>query len=90
MTTRIDRIRRTLIAALQPTQIEIDDDSHRHAGHAGAEKGGHYNLRIVSAAFAGLTPIARHRLIYATLGAMMQTEIHALSIIAKTPEEAAQ
>jgi BolA family transcriptional regulator, general stress-responsive regulator len=90
MTTRIDRIRRTLIAALQPTQIEIDDDSHRHAGHAGAKKGGHYNLRIVSAAFAGLTPIARHRLIYATLGAMMQTEIHALSIIAKTPEEAAQ
>jgi len=84
----IDRIQE-LLASLEPVLVELDDDSHRHAGHAGAASGGgHYNLRVISARFAGLTSLARHRLIYSTLSALMQREIHALSIIALTPDEA--
>jgi len=88
MSSTGERIRAEL-AALAPVLVELDDDSHRHAGHAGAASGGgHYNLRIVSAHFAGLAPLARHRLVYATLSSLMQREIHALSIIALTPDEA--
>ncbi|MDB5802458.1 MAG: transcriptional regulator [Rhodocyclales bacterium] len=86
--TAADRIRQHL-AALTPTLVELVDDSQRHAGHAGAASGGgHYNLRIASAQFDGLTALARHRLVYATLSPLMQREIHALSIIALTPDEA--
>jgi BolA protein len=88
MSTTADRIRAEL-ASLSPLLIEIDDDSLRHAGHAGAASGGgHYNLRVISAQFADLNAIARHRLIYTTLAPLMQREIHALSIIALTPDEA--
>jgi len=84
----IERIRERL-TALSPTLVELDDDSQRHAGHAGAASGGgHYNLRIVSTHFAGLSRIARHRLVYTTLAPLMQREIHALSIIALAPDEA--
>ena len=88
-TTTPERIR-DYLNALSPKLLELDDDSQRHAGHVGAASGGgHYNLRIISTHFAGLSRVARHRLIYITLAPLMQREIHALSIIALTPEEAA-
>ena len=87
---RVARIRALLAAALDPVSLEVTDDSHRHAGHAGARGGqGHFSVDVVSAAFAGKLPLARHRLIYAALGAMMEKDIHALSIRARTPDEAA-
>jgi len=86
---RIERIRAAL-QALQPLSLEIRDDSHRHAGHEGARDGrGHFAVDIVSEAFAGLAPLARHRRVYAALGDMMQTDIHALQVRARTPAEAA-
>jgi BolA protein len=85
--TRAERIRAAL-AALEPGEIELVDESHKHVGHAGARDGrGHYALRIVSAAFRGDSAIARHRRVYAALGELMQTDIHALSIVALAPEE---
>ncbi|WP_379655279.1 BolA family protein [Pseudoxanthomonas sp. UC19_8] len=88
--TRIERIRQALDACLAPTVLELEDESHRHAGHAGARDGrGHFKVRVVSEAFAGKLPLARHRLVYAALGPMMQTDIHAMSIVAQTPGEAA-
>ena len=85
--TRAERIRAAL-AALEPVELELIDESHKHAGHAGARDGrGHFALRIVSAGFAGLSSIARHRRVYAALGELMQTDIHALSIVALAPGE---
>lgn len=82
-------IRAMLEAALAPTELQVVDDSHKHAGHAGARDGrGHFSVEIVSRAFAGLPPLARHRKVYAALGSLMQSDIHALSIHARTPEEA--
>lgn len=79
---------RERLNALAPLSIEIQDDSAAHAGHAGAARGGgHYRLRIVSAAFAGKGTLARHRIVYDALGDMMQREIHALSIAASAPDE---
>ncbi|MGV7195047.1 BolA family protein [Xanthomonas axonopodis] len=87
--SRVERIRAAVQAALAPTELEVVDDSHRHAGHTGARDGrGHFNVRVVSAAFAGKPPLARHRAVYAAVGEMMQTDIHALSIEALTPGEA--
>jgi BolA protein len=84
--TRMDKMR-SLLAVLQPEKIEIVDDSHLHAGHAGArEGGGHYRLKIVSGEFAGKSTVARHRMIYSALGDMMKHEIHALNITACTPD----
>ncbi len=83
---RVERIRAALQQALDPVQLEVEDDSHRHAGHEGARDGrGHFNVHIVSAAFEGKLPLARHRAVYAALGSMMDTDIHALSIRAETP-----
>lgn len=78
---------RDRLAALAPTAIEIEDDSARHAGHAGAGSGGHYRLYIVGEVFRGKSTVARHRLILDLLGDMMHSEIHALSIRAKAPDE---
>ncbi|HEY5780573.1 MAG TPA: BolA family protein [Lysobacter sp.] len=87
---RVAAIRHALEAALAPLSLEIEDESHRHAGHAGAADGrGHFRVDIVSAAFAGLSPIARHRAVYAAMGELMTTDIHALAIRARTPDEAA-
>ena len=87
---RVDAIRASIEAALAPVSLEIEDESHRHAGHAGAADGrGHFRVDVVSEAFAGLGPIARHRAIYAAVGELMTTDIHALSIRARTPSEAA-
>jgi BolA protein len=78
----------TALAALSPSTVELIDESHKHVGHAGARDGrGHYALRIVSDAFADAGAVARHRKVYAALGELMQTDIHALSIIALAPEE---
>lgn len=89
--TRAERIEAALAGAFAPRSLEVVDDSARHAGHAGARDGrGHFNVDIVSEAFAGLAPIARHRAVYAALGEMMTTDIHALSIRARTPGEAAK
>ena len=86
---RVEKIRSQLAGSLPATAVELIDDSHRHAGHAGARDGrGHFRLRIVSAAFAGLRPLQRHQLVYRSLGELMQTDIHALSIAALSPDEA--
>ena len=85
---RVERIHALLQAALAPESLDVRDDSHRHAGHAGARGGqGHFSVDIVSQAFAGKLPLARHRLVYAALGTMMETDIHALSIRARAPGE---
>ena len=85
-TARIAAIRARLEAAFAPAQIVIIDDSARHAGHAGARDGrGHFKVHIVSAAFAGMPPLARHRAVYTALGELMQTDIHALQIEALPP-----
>jgi len=86
---RLQRIRTHLAAGLATDRIELVDDSHRHAGHAGARDGrGHFRVRIVSEKFAGLRSLQRHQLVYRSLGDMMQTDIHALNIVALTPQEA--
>ena len=86
--TVADDIKRRL-SALSPSRVELLDESAKHAGHAGAAPGGntHWKLTIVSAAFAGNSTVARHRMIYAALGELMQNPIHALSINAKAPGE---
>lgn len=85
---RIVRMRAALEAAFAPVQLEIRDDSEQHRGHRGAAGGaGHYTVEIVSGAFAGLPPLARHRQVYAALAAFMPAEIHALSLKTKAPGE---
>jgi len=87
---RVERIRTALQAAFAPQVLEVRDDSHRHAGHVGASDGrGHFKVVVVSEVFAGKLPLARHRAVYAALGQMMETDIHALSIKALTPQEKA-
>ncbi|MCF6226049.1 MAG: BolA family transcriptional regulator [Xanthomonadales bacterium] len=82
----MERMRELLITTLKPDMLELIDDSGRHAGHAGAKTGlGHFKMIISSAAFAGKSPLARHRLVYQSLGEMMQTDIHALNIDARLP-----
>ena len=84
--TRVARIRAALVAALAPTELHISDDSHAHAGHAGALTGkGHFSVRIVAPCFAGVAPLKRHRMVYAAVDALMSSDIHALSIDARAP-----
>ena len=84
----VERIRERL-QALQPLRLSIEDESARHAGHEGAKSGGgHYRLHLVSHRFEGLAPLARHRLVYHSLGQLMQREVHALSMVLQTPQEA--
>ena len=85
--SRLDKIH-TRLTALQPTQIELVDDSHKHAGHTGTRNGGgHYRLLIVPAQFANKPTVARHRMVYSALGDMMKNEIHALHITACAPDK---
>lgn len=85
---RVATIREKLDTAFTPVELEIVDDSHKHAGHPGAASGGgHFNVLIVSEKFVDESSIARHRMVYAALDSLMPTEIHALSIKALTPEE---
>jgi BolA protein len=84
----VDRIRDRL-AALDPLEITIEDDSTKHAGHPGAATGGgHYRLRVISARFSGQSRMARHRLVYHALADLMQREIHALAMTLLAPGEA--
>lgn len=84
MSDRVERIREALSAAFSPTELDIIDESHLHAGHAGARSGkGHFRVIITSAAFNGLSMLEQHRLIYETLEEMMKTDIHALSVKSK-------
>ncbi len=87
-TERSTRIHELLTASFEPSELLVKDQSHLHAGHAGAEDGkGHFAVNIVSEAFEGKSRIQRHRIIFDALGDMMQTDIHALSINARTPSE---
>lgn len=89
MSSRIDAIRARLQAVLAPVELDILDESHKHAGHEGARDGrGHFAVRVVSAAFEGEPLLARHRRVYAALGELMQTDIHALSLRAIAVSEA--
>lgn len=83
----VTRIEQCLRAALAPTELEIRDDSHLHAGHAGAREGGHFHVRVRSARFAGASRMARHHLVYDALGPLGPQGIHALSIEARAPDE---
>ncbi len=86
--TREARLRERLVARFAPSELIIEDESHHHAGHAGAAGGhGHYRVRIVAAAFRGIAPVARHRLVYEAVGDLLTTDIHALAIEA-LPEPA--
>ena len=85
---RRERLAGRLEEGLRPDHLEVIDDSHRHAGHAGAADGrGHFTVLIVSQRFAGLGTLQRHQLVYEVVGDMMTTDIHALSIQALAPGE---
>jgi BolA protein len=90
MTNRADRIAATLRTAFAPAEVEVVDDSHRHAGHAGAAPGGetHYSVRVVSAAFGGMNRVARSRAVHDALAAEFAGGMHALALVLRTPDEA--
>ncbi|MDO9711937.1 BolA family protein [Paracraurococcus lichenis] len=92
MQTRSERIRHALETAFPPARVEVADDSHRHAGHAGAQPEGetHFSVLAVSPAFAGMTRVARSRAAHAALEAEFGSGLHALSLRLLTPEEAAR
>ena len=77
-----------LRAAFEPLALQVTDDSHLHAGHAGAREGRHFSVRIVTPRFQGLTRLARHRLVYDALARWMPRGIHALALSTLTPAEA--
>ena len=78
---------RERLSVLDPQSLAIEDESHLHAGHAGAKEGGHYKITIVAAAFSGQNTVKRHRMIHAAVGDLMRGRIHALSIRAFSPDE---
>ena len=87
MSQETTELLRQRLAVLQPLSVTIEDESHRHAGHAGAKDGGHYKLDIVADIFAGKNTMARHRMIYDAAGDLMRGKIHALGIRAISPDE---
>jgi BolA family transcriptional regulator, general stress-responsive regulator len=85
---RAERLRERLSAKFAPLELTIDDESHLHAGHAGAASGqSHFRVRIVAEAFRGLSSVARHRLVYAAVDDLLKTDIHALALEALPPAE---
>lgn len=82
-----ERLQQVLQAALSPSAIEVQDDSHLHVGHAGAREGRHFTVRLVSPAFTGLSRVARHRLVYDAARTLIAEGIHALAIEARSPTE---
>lgn len=87
MSVSTDDIAAALSRALQPARLDILDDSHLHAGHAGAREGRHFTVRITAERFNGLSRVARHRLIYDALQLLIPRGIHALAIEARAPDE---
>ena len=87
MSVSAAEIEQALRAALAPQALDVQDDSHLHAGHAGALEGRHFSVRIVSPGFKGLALVARHRLVYDALHSLMPRGIHALAIDARVPDE---
>ncbi|MHB8477653.1 MAG: BolA family protein [Steroidobacteraceae bacterium] len=84
---RAQRLRRCLETRFAPSLLLIEDESHLHAGHAGAAQGhSHFRVTIESEAFRGVSPLARHRLVYAAVGDLLKTDIHALAIEAFPPK----
>ena len=81
------QLRSTLEQAFAPATLEILDDSAAHAGHEGSRSGGHYRVTVVAAAFRGHSALERHRLVYAAVAPLFQGAVHALNIVARTPEE---
>jgi BolA family transcriptional regulator, general stress-responsive regulator len=90
MSVSAEQIEATLRAALAPEALDVTDDSHLHAGHAGAREGRHFSVRVISVRFDRLTRIQRHRLVYDALQTLIPQGIHALAIEARTPQELAQ
>ena len=89
MSSRRERIEALLVDCLQPVELRIKDQSHLHAGHAGASDGrGHFDVYIVAGAFSGRSPIQRHQLVYGALAELLKSDIHALQIKALAPDEA--
>ena len=82
-----EQIESLLRSALSPTALAVQDDSHLHAGHAGAREGRHFSVQVTSARFSGLARVARHRLVYDSLGPLAAQGVHALAITAKAPDE---
>jgi BolA family transcriptional regulator, general stress-responsive regulator len=82
-----EQLRAALEQALMPRSLEIVDDSARHAGHAGARAGGHFRVTLVAEAFRGRSRLERHRLVYDAVAPLMQDGVHALNIVARTPDE---
>ncbi len=78
---------RTALAVLHPDHLSIQDESYLHEGHAGAKSGGHFIISITSALFEGKTSVQRHQMIYRALGDLLKTDIHAVSIQAKSPSD---
>ncbi|MCU0929064.1 MAG: BolA family transcriptional regulator [Burkholderiaceae bacterium] len=87
MPVSAEQIRDALQARLQPLALEVIDDSHLHAGHAGAREGRHFTVRLTAPAFAGASRVARHRLVYDAVRELMPAGIHALAIDARSPDE---
>ena len=87
MAVTTPQIEAALREALAPLQLQIRDDSHQHAGHAGAREGRHFSVHIISERFNGLSRLARHRLVYDSLHSLMPSGIHALAIDARAPGE---
>jgi BolA family transcriptional regulator, general stress-responsive regulator len=86
-TSVVAQLRSALEQAFAPTTLEIIDDSAAHAGHAGARSGGHYRVKLVAEAFRGHSSLERHRLVYAAVAPLLSGAVHALNIVARTPEE---
>ena len=85
---RAATIEQLLEAAFAPTELLVKDQSHLHAGHAGAQEGkGHFEVKIVSDRFAGQSRIVRHRMVYDALGSFIDSDIHALKILADSPSD---
>jgi len=84
----VEEAMRARLAALRPSVLELQDESAQHAGHAGSRPSGgsHWHLKIVSEAFRGRNPVARHRMVYEALGDLMERDIHALRIDARAPD----
>jgi len=85
----VAQLRAALERSLEPSSLEIIDDSARHAGHAGAASGGHFRVTLVAGAFRGRSRLERHRLVYAAVAPLIGAGVHALNIVARSPEESA-